>query len=141
MHDHDPPSLDDHLHLLGPTQIRLDLTEVTTCEWSLFEVVQRSTADATVEFDLLEGLSLFKPGQRLVSRGTSKQNWNGEQVQLDRFQQWGVGVLPFDYWVDQHHRLVLVTTLSRAYVLDADAEKTAQDRLAEMRSNRRRRNR
>jgi hypothetical protein len=94
---------------------------LVTSDWCLFEAVQRMPfrADAGRRFDLLEGLSVARRAQRIVYRG------KGEVIDgvgpAHWFQQMGSGMLPYDYWLDERHRLVVAVTFSRAYVLDQDA--------------------
>ena len=41
---------------------------------------------------------------------------------MRRFSQIGHGILPYEYWLDDRHRLQVVITHSRAYILDDGAE-------------------
>lgn len=91
-----------------------------TCDWCLFEAVQRLGFDGDardLEFSLLEGLSLPKAGQRLSYRGRQRVTLGPEAVPLHCFQQLGRGVLPTEYWLDERHRLVAVTSMNKAYIL------------------------
>jgi len=98
----------------------------TTGDWCLFEAVQRLAFDTqeSLSFDLLEGLSLSKPGQRLFYRGAYPTQVNEEEMPLHCFVQLGRGVLPCEYWLDVRHRLLAVTSMNKAYILDDQAEKT-----------------
>jgi len=89
-----------------------------TSDWSLFDALQRLTTetDEVVVFDLLEGLTAWKPGQRLSYRGKFPVTWGGETVELDCFQQLGVGVWPYEYWLDARHRLLMAITGARVCV-------------------------
>ena len=87
-----------------------------TGDWCLFEAVQRlpfETADP-IAFDLLEGLSTLKTDHRL--------SYRGPDAGLHQFYQIGHGVFPYEYWLDEGHRLLMVATGARAYILDEDAE-------------------
>jgi hypothetical protein len=94
---------------------------LVTADWCLFEAVQRLPfqANAARRFDLLEGLSVARRAQRIAYRG------KGEATQglgpAHWFQQTGSGMLPYDYWLDERHRLVVAVTFSRAYILDGNA--------------------
>lgn len=91
-----------------------------TCDWCLFEAVQRLEFDGDapdLEFSLLEGLSLPKAAQRLSYRGRQRVTLGPEAVSLHCFQQLGRGVLPTEYWLDERHRLVAVTSMNKAYIL------------------------
>lgn len=89
-----------------------------TSDWSLFDALQRLSAesDEVVSFDLLEGLTAWKPGQRLSYRGKFPVAWAGETVELDCFEQLGVGVWPYEYWLDPQHRLLAAITGARVYI-------------------------
>jgi hypothetical protein len=91
-----------------------------TSDWSLFEALQRMDIKRGLEesFNTMEGLSVYKLGQTLKYRGI----YPFKNKTLHWFTQIGQGVLPYDYYVDENHRLVLVTSGSRAYILDDNAE-------------------
>ena len=94
-----------------------------TADWCLVEAVQRlpRTADEWLTFDVLEDLTVHRPGQRLAYKGPDPVKLDAVTLQLHRFCQLGHGMLPYQYWLDDHQRLLLFTTLSRAYVLDPKA--------------------
>ena len=96
-----------------------------TADWCLFEAVQRLPFRAAkpLTFDLLEGLSLLKRGQRLLYRGAQAVAWGGKSLRLHAFEQDGHGVLPYVYWLDDTHRLLLVETGPRAYIFDDRADR------------------
>jgi len=100
----------------------------TTGDWCLFEAVQRLAFDRqeALSFDLLEGLSLSKPGQRLSYRGVSPMKVGDEKMSLHCFAQLGRGLLPCEYWLDVHHRLLAVISMNKAYILDDQAEKASR---------------
>ncbi len=101
-------------------------------DWSLFEAVQRRPfrKDAGLDFDLLEGMGLLRKGQRLSYRGVYDSEGRDLGMKLHWFGQVGRGMLPYKYWLDERHRLVAAATLSRAYILDADAEEKLAASLA-----------
>ncbi|MCK5174306.1 MAG: hypothetical protein KAR47_13010 [Planctomycetes bacterium] len=95
-----------------------------TSDWDMFEAVQRMEFDVSrpVRFNLLEGLTLNKGEQKLRYRGIyTFKSGDGRQT-LHWFTQIGHGVLPYDYYLDRYHRLVLVITGPRSYILDDNAE-------------------
>lgn len=104
----------------GRTFSRPGSTRLAT-DWGLFDAVQRLPFEArsVLEFDVLEGLGLLKKGHRLSYEGADTSP--GTQT-LHRFCQIGPGVLPYEYWLDEAHRLLVVVTGSRAYILDDRAE-------------------
>jgi len=95
-----------------------------TSDWCLFDAVQRLAfqEEQSLTFDVLEGLGLLRPDHHLSYRGLYPININGKDVSLHRFSQLGHGVLPYDYWLDEYHRLLMAITLSRAYILDDKAQ-------------------
>ena len=100
-----------------------------TADWCLFEAVQRLPfeTESHLAFDVLEGLSLLKRDHRLSYRGAVTMTPENDMT-LHGFHQLGHGTLPYEYWLDRHHRLVLAVTLSRVYILDDKAEeKTAAE--------------
>ncbi|MHC4251688.1 MAG: hypothetical protein ACYS9X_21415 [Planctomycetota bacterium] len=94
-------------------------------EWALFDAVQRLPFDPgrRYAFDMLEDLTLLRRAQRLRYRGAESVRVRGVTVRLRRFSQLGRGAFPFDYWLDEARRLVLVTTHSIAFILDPGAGK------------------
>ena len=100
----------------------------STCDWSLFEAVQRLkiSKETVFTFDMLEGLSLLKKDQNLSYRGLYPTKIGGKNIPLHRFVQLGNGILPCEYWLDDHHRLLIVTSMNKAYIFDEQAEKIAR---------------
>jgi len=109
---------------VGDRVFKRDGSAQLTADWCLFDAVQRLACDmdATLTFDVLEGLSLLKRGQRLQYRGRSSVTLGDLKRPMHRFSQIGHGVLPYDYWLNGRHRLQFVITHSRAYILDDDTE-------------------
>ncbi|MBL7187899.1 MAG: hypothetical protein ISS70_16375 [Phycisphaerae bacterium] len=91
-----------------------------TGDWCLFEAVQRLAFEkqASLDFDLLEGMSLSKHRHHLSYRGTYPMKTNGGGIPLHCFSQLGRGILPAEYWLDDHHRLLAVISMNKAYILD-----------------------
>lgn len=97
-----------------------------TADWCLFDAVQRLpfSPEATQRFDLLEGLSLLKRGHEIRYDGPHEVRIGAQTRTLHRFVQTGHGVLPCDWWVGKDHRVVLMVTSCRVYVLDPNAQET-----------------
>ena len=113
----------------GERTVQRTVPTPATADWCLFDAVQRLpfAAASDLTFCMLEGLSLRKDGQRLAYRGAQEVAIGGRTRTLHRFRQLGHGVLPYDYWLDDAHRLLMVITHSRAYILDPAApEKVAR---------------
>jgi len=102
----------------GKTSVR-KLNGPTTSDWSLFEAAQRFPFKAgfEVNFDLLEGLSVLRPAQRITYEGHVTHRWGSGKVQLHYYRQFGQGMLPYEYYLDKTHRLVMVVSGYRAYIL------------------------
>ena len=96
-----------------------------TGDWCLFEAVHRMSLDTqtSLSFDLLEGMSLRKSNHRLSYGGPAQLNTGAGDVPLHRFIQFGNGILPTEYWLDTHHRLLIVTSMNKAYILDDQAKR------------------
>ncbi|MFC1636818.1 hypothetical protein ACFL5Z_18490 [Planctomycetota bacterium] len=99
-------------------------TEKMTGDWCLFEAVQRLVFDkqTSINFNLLEGMSLRKSKHRLSYRGVHSVNTGTADTSLHCFVQTGSGILPYEYWLDARHRLLVVTTMNKAYILDEQAQ-------------------
>ncbi len=98
----------------------LAVPEPATCDWVLFDVVQRLPGQATkpLRFAMLEELDMLKPEQRLAFRGTGQITLGERTVRCLRYEQIGRGILPYQYWVDEGHRLLLAFSHTRAYIND-----------------------
>jgi hypothetical protein len=96
-------------------------SEHLTSDWPLFDAVQRLPLKESppLRFDLLEGLSLLKRGHRLWYHGVETVEIGGVSRRLHVFHQTGRGILPYEYWLDEQHRLLVVVTGPRAYILGA----------------------
>ena len=96
----------------------------SSCDWCLFEAVQRLefNRQTSLNFDMLEGLSLLKKDQHLSYRGFYPTKIGAENMPLHCFVQLGSGILPCEYWLDDHHKLLLVTSMNKAYIFDEQAE-------------------
>lgn len=95
------------------------LPGTTTSDWTLFEAIQRMPAKPGFEatFNVLEGLSVLRPEHRIIYKELVTHQWGGEQVKLHYYRQFGQGMLPYEYYLDERHRLVMVVSGYRAYVL------------------------
>ncbi len=109
----------------------------STGDWCLFEAVQRLQAgkENILAFDMLEGLGLLKKDQRLSYRGLYPTKIGGENMPLHCFVQLGSGILPCEYWLDDHHRLLVVTSMNKAYIFDKQAEKITRQLIEKKRKS------
>ncbi len=111
------------IRLRGTRQRLIPEPEAWTSNWSLFDAVQRRPIDRAepLAFTMLEELSLPKPDQRLAYREATELELGGRLVRLHCFEQTGVGILPYQYWLDDQHRLLVAVGGLRAFVFDATA--------------------
>jgi len=118
-------------------KFRREVRGPLTCDWCLFEVVQRLNfyKESSLSFDMLEGLSLLKQAQQLSYRGAYPMNLSSNNMSLHRFDQLGDGILPYEYWLDDNHRLMAVTSMNKAYILDEQAEKKISQRVEQLRKS------
>lgn len=95
-----------------------------TTLWNLFAVVPRLAFDAAsvLTFDLFEELELHKPGQRVAYIGPQAVTLNGQTLDLHVFEQTGHGMLPWRWWLDDQHRVLLAAGGRRAYLLAASGQ-------------------
>jgi hypothetical protein len=121
----------------GSRTLRRKVPSRLTCDYSIFEAVQRMKFDkeTSLSFDMLEGLSLLKQGQQLSYRSAYQMNLSSNNVSLHRFDQLGDGILPCEYWLDNNHRLIVVTSMNKAYILDEQAEKKIRRRIEQLRKS------
>jgi len=120
------------------TMVR-DAASALTTDWGLFDVVQRLPLEKTepLAFAVLEELDMLKEGQRLSYRETSDLELDGGKLRLSRYDMLGGGLLPYQYWVDGRHRLLMAISHTRTYIFDADAEARVAE-IAEQLARRRR---
>ena len=95
-----------------------------TSDWSLFEAAQRWDAGQAAHLlvTMLEGLQTEKPEQHITYRGLSQIGDGSEATRLFRFVHLGTGILPTEYWLDTSHRLLVVTSMNKAHILDDQAQ-------------------
>ena len=119
---------------LGRTLTRKVFSQLA-CDWCLFEVVRGLDYNdkSTLEFDLLEGLTVLKRDHRLSYRGAFPMKLGHVKLTLHRFDQLGSGILPCEYWLDGNHKLLAVTSMNKAYILDEHIE--PRDMVEELRKS------
>lgn len=108
----------------GDETVKRNITQPLGADFCLFEAVQRLDFDRTalLSFSILEGMSLFKTDQHLSGRGRQDFSIGGKAMRLHRFYQLGGGILPYEYYLDDNHRLLIVVTSARAYIMDEKAD-------------------
>ncbi|MCX7012825.1 MAG: hypothetical protein NTW86_09755 [Candidatus Sumerlaeota bacterium] len=91
-----------------------------TCDWSLFDAVQRLTlqkSTAPLTFDMIEYLDVLRENQTLRSRGATPIPCAGGNVDAQEYLQFGDAVLPTHYYVDAGGRLFMALGSRRLFVL------------------------
>lgn len=108
-----------------------------TSDWSLFEAAQRWDVGEARHLlvTMLEGLRISKPRQHITYRGLSQMEFGSGVARLYCFAQLGNGILPTEYWLDERHRLLIVTSMNKAYILDEQAEKAIRQRTEQLRKS------
>ncbi len=98
---------------------RRGAAERITADGCVLAAVQEFDPEKEIPpFALLEGLTLLKPDQRIAAVDTKRVKWDTATPRLLRFVQIGRGVLPYEYWLDEHGRLVMVVTGPRCHILE-----------------------
>jgi hypothetical protein len=114
---------------LNQNKYNIKINKNLTFDWCLFEAIQRLHLNTKWQlvFDMMEGLLSYRKDQRIYKIERPYQGLKG-------YYQAGQGVLPREYWVDQHHRLIMVIAFNRAYVMHHRAEEIFDKEVADMRS-------
>lgn len=96
------------------------LDSAPTCDWLIFAAVQQLPKDPalTHSFDMLEACRAHRPGQELTFKGQKTYTFGSKKVKLSCFEQIGEGILPYQYFLDENNRLVLVISGYRILVLN-----------------------
>ena len=95
-----------------------------TASWLLFALLPRLpfASGTALDFDLFEEGELHKPDQKLAYAGEHSVELGEKKASLHVFEQFGPGVTPTRWWLDEQHRVVLATSERRAYLLGARAK-------------------
>jgi hypothetical protein len=96
----------------GEYQYGFEARKPVISQWTILNfLIQHATNTASVAFDLLQDLSLFKANQNLFFDETVEVVVkDGRKVKLDSYAQTGEGILPVHYLLDEQHRPQLVTS-------------------------------
>ena len=99
-----------------------------TSFWNLFAALPHLPFETSsvLTFDLFEDLELFKPGQRLAYIGPQTVTLGEKALNLHVFEQTGHGTLPWRWWLDDQHRVLLAAGGRRAYLLDSNGKGGAE---------------
>lgn len=104
---------------VGTRERRMPAPARWTSSWSLFAAIPALpfAAPAAAEFAMLEDLDLLKAGQRVDYVGEHAVEADGRSLKLHVFEQTGRGILPWRWWLDSHHRVLLAAGGHRAYLI------------------------
>lgn len=119
----------------GILRRQVDSDRPLTSDWSLFEAAQRwGTGEAAhLLANMMEGLCKLKKDQHITYTGVSQMR--PDSIRLFQFTQLGIGILPTDYWLDRNHRLLVVTSMNKAYILDEKAEQVTKQQIEKARES------
>lgn len=94
--------------------------------WALFSVVQMLPGEKTQlpAFTLIDHYDQIKPDYRISYRKTLDVAVGKKTVRLTAYDQIGRGNVPWVYWVDDNHRLLLVVAGLEAYVLETSRQES-----------------
>ncbi|NQU44639.1 hypothetical protein HQ520_15215 [bacterium] len=115
---------------IGGKAVKRSVPDSWTCNWSLFEAVQRGAVSAGAgfpEFAYVEDLDKVKLGHRIHRREERRIPFGSGEVAVSHFVEIGRGILPIEYFVDGQGRLLLVLTGLKAWVLDPGARKVHEN--------------
>jgi hypothetical protein len=111
-----------------------DVAGALSSDWSLLDAVQRLPfAPIETRFDMLEHMTVLKPGQVLRYRGDLAERIAFEDLALECYTRYGYATVPQEYWVNVHHRLVMVVAYNMVYLLNDNAPALYERELANRR--------
>ncbi|MDA3926997.1 MAG: hypothetical protein PF904_20170 [Kiritimatiellae bacterium] len=107
------------LVLQGSSERRVPAPRRWTTFWNLFAAIQHLPFDAsaTLNFDLFEAFDQHKAQQRITYAGRHPIALKNKSLDLHVFEQTGCGIMPWHWWLDDQHRVVLAAGNRRAYLL------------------------
>lgn len=107
----------------GRAQRSIAAPKQFTSNWSLFDALQRSPDkhSEALTFDLFEELELLKPKHTLKYRLSTDLKLVGRKVRLHCYEEIGEGILPYAWWLDDQHRVVMAIGALRAFLWDPEA--------------------
>ena len=109
-----------------------------TSDWTMFEAIQRLPFHPIdlPHFNSMDGLTVIKRGHRVYFRENSEERIESQRLTLRNFYQIGNGVLPYEYWLDDAHRLIMMISSNRVYFLDDSAEQVLEENSKSLREGR-----
>jgi hypothetical protein len=115
---------DSHIEISGLTKRSWPVQATTTANWCLFDALQRLAGEeiSPIRFDLLEDYETVKSGQVLSYYRTCTVEFANTSVKLNGYKQLGHGILPWEYWLDEKHRLVMAAGGFLGYLLNPNED-------------------
>jgi len=109
----------DEIIFKGAKERRCPAPARWTSFWNLFAAIQHLPfeADSVLTFDLFETFDQHKPDQRITYAGKHPVDLGNQKMELHVFEQRGRGIMPWHWWLDDQHRVVLAAGNRRAYLL------------------------
>ena len=107
----------------GTGERKVFAPQAFTAGWCLFDAVQRLPFDLRpLSFTMLDDMELPKRNQRLSPGRSMDVRLGGRIVSLHSFEQVGEGILPYTYWLDEQHRLLMAIGGLRTFLFDPKVE-------------------
>ena len=106
----------------GETVRRIKVPAAYTCNWALYDAVQRLPRQDTrpLQFTLFDHFDQVKGNHTLSFRKTAVVELGGQASKLHAYEQLGEGVVPLVYWTDDRGQLLFVISGIEAYVLESE---------------------
>jgi hypothetical protein len=110
-------------YTVNETGDALAVAGALSSDWSLFEAIRRLPfAPFEAQLDVLDHLTVLKPAQTLRYRADLAAQLADSGPTLACFSRHGYAALPWEYWLDKGHRLVLAVAYNMAYLLNPNAQ-------------------
>ena len=115
---------DTYLDLKNKIYFILDAPLVS--QWQMYDIVQRMKTKC-LKFLLLEHVKENRDKQCLLESKSMCPEHTPDGESLKLYMQCGRGVIPWEYWRDEHGRIIYAFNLMTMHILDSHAiEKTEQ---------------
>ena len=97
----------------------IQLPDTYTCNWALYDAVQRLPRQATkpLRFTLFDHFDQLKANHALSFRKAVVVELGGQPTRFYVYEQIGEGVIPLVYWTNDQGRLLFVVSGTEGYIL------------------------
>ena len=82
----------------------------------------------------MDGMTVLKERHRIYYRDNHEEKLKRQNLTLRNFYQIGYGALPYEYWLDEAHHLIMMISSNRIYILDDNAENLLKKNIESLRS-------